>query len=236
MSLVHTPCETCRGYGYLMCSDCPLCRKCQGTGAIPCTVCQSGRVTCRLCGGTSKIAVRRGLLAFYRTVEEKCNICSNGTVECPACKGTRSFKCQSCDGTKHDGWCDHCKGRHRISCEQCAGSGRTDSEWALSLRSLSAEDLRFEHEKLRSKRASLENKLSRLETEHNRAWDYYNHWQDKATNEGWLDVFYSAGNEKPLEVAKAKVAACAKELVTLDESLELVDKQLRQRQRPATPS
>lgn len=228
MSLVHTPCETCRGYGYLICSDC-LCKECKGSGTAPCPACRSGRVVCKLCQGTSKIAVRRGWLAFQRTVEEKCGACSNGTLECPACKGTQSSTCRACNGTKHAASCSYCSGKHRISCKQCAGSGRMDSEWAQSLRSLSAEDLRFEHEKLRSKRASLEHKLSRAETEHNRAWDYYNHWQDKATNERWLDVFYSAGNEKPVDAAKAKVAACAKELVALDEALDLADKYLRQR-------
>jgi hypothetical protein len=224
MSLVHISCETCRGYGYLICSSC-FCKQCQGSGAVQCTACRSGRVICRLCQGTSKIGVRRGWFVFEHTVEEKCNDCSSGTVGCTACKGTQSTTCLACNGTKHTAACSYCSGKHRISCRQCAGSGRKDSEWAQSLRSLSAEDLRFEHEKLRSKRASLEHKLSRLETEHDRASDHYSHWEDRATNEGWLDVFYSAGNEKPVDAAKAKVKACAKELAALDEALDLVDKQ-----------
>lgn len=228
MPLLDTPCETCRGYGYLVCSDCPLCGGCQGIGVVPCTLCQSGRVPCRQCGGTSKIEVRRGRF-FIRTLEERCTVCSNGTVECPACKGTLSLTCPSCHGAKRVGICSHCKGTQHISCTQCAGSGRVASEWSQSLRWLTADNLRFEHEKLRSDRTSLERKLSRLQTEYDRAWDYYNHWQDRATNEGWLDVFYSAGNQEPVDAAKSKVNAAAKEVAELEKALGLVAKHLQQR-------
>lgn len=228
MQLLETPCETCRGYGYLICSNCPLCGTCQGTGAVPCTLCQSGRVPCRQCGGTSKIEVRRGRL-FVRTIEERCNACSNGTVECQACKGARSLSCPACHGAKKLGTCSHCQGTQRISCAKCTGSGRIASEWSKSLRWLTVDNLRFEQEKLRSDRASLERKLSRLQTEYDRAWDNYNHWQDRATDEGWLDVFYSAGNEKDVDAAKSKVAAAAKEVAQLEKVLATVDQNLQQR-------
>jgi hypothetical protein len=228
MSLTHDTCRTCDGRGRLDCNACH-CEACHGQRSVLCSGCKDGYLKCQRCTGTGKTAVLSGWGPFVRSVEVACTACSSGRTPCPVCGGSKSVVCSACQVGGSRSPCRQCGDTRMLFCEGCRGTGKLENEWATSLRSMSVTDLHFEHEKLRSNRTSLERRLSRLETEHDRAWDYYNHWQDRATDEGWLNAFYSADNEKPVDAAKARLEACAVELKELNEAFALVETYLRQR-------
>lgn len=104
-----------------------------------------------------------------------------------------------------------------------------------SLESLSVADLRFEHEKLRSNRSSLERRLSRLGRSHDTALNYYQRRQDQATRERWLDTFDDKGVYKPVADLKTQIYDCQEQIEDIEVALELVEERLEELRVPVNP-
>lgn len=109
-------CTTCNGTGQRVCSECgglghiegSICYKCRGDGSTPCTHCSgtglcdhcpdgicaangcnSGLITCNICGGTG-----------VRDAQDPCLSChGSGKTTCTNCKGAgTTTKCETCGG------------------------------------------------------------------------------------------------------------------------------------------
>lgn len=210
-------CSSCNGYGYWLCSSC-MCSACAGVGTLDCKVCMQGQVPCPTCSGTSRIARQQSVLVFFsRTVLDWCQNCSDGKLRCPACNGSSQVTCGTCRGDKFVGDCGYCSSTRQLSCQDCTGRGRKPSEWVLGLPSLSPEGLMFEHQKHSSIRTTLEIKLSRLASNHDRIQTAYNTGSERARIER-----FSFNHEmyiEDLNSSYAAIDACRAEIEEVDEAL-----------------
>lgn len=238
MTLGQAVCQNCAGSGILACSC--YCKQCGGTGSVSCDKCRSGQVSCQKCLGTGRIQEHRTFLFFSYKLDRACG-CVNGKRACSTCQGSGRLKCATCNGLKYQATCAGCKGTRQVTCAKCNGSGRseiswkksersrTESEsgWRKSLASMSKEDLRFEHEKYRANRASLENTLLRLENCYNRVWDRYQQGMDQAEREGWLGSFNFEGYRRELAEWKAQIENCQAQIRDACEGLSLIEIELK---------
>lgn len=225
MSTLYSVCGQCNGRGDLTCAACK-CTACGSTGIVRCSHCSGGLVACQRCGGNRTISVEeRHLFFFTRNVSRTCPDCLYGRIRCRVCEASSRMGCPHCQGHDHQTVCDACGGSRKIGCPTCNATGRLPGNWILSLPSMPPETLRFEHEKLRSRRGNLEIKLSRLHNDYGREESEYGDWSERARIEGWsLDHH---GFWERLEQCRDAISSCQLEIAEAEEAMRLVEAHLQ---------
>jgi len=227
MAQAYLLCEDCGGSGYVTCSHCD-CPRCHSVGELRCSHCQGGLVDCLECGGTGKIpAEERYLFFFKRPSTQECPSCFHGRVRCSVCEGSSRMPCPECISADGSVNCTYCEGSRRMVCPGCNGARQVVSEWTTNLKMLATDDLRFEHEKLRAKRANLEIKLSRLHVDRDAEQRETDYWSERIRIEG--GGFDWKGAAERSDKCDNAVASCRREIEQVEEAMLLVEAQLSRR-------
>ena len=110
------PCDTCKGEGYIYCSDCNEPKLCER--------CDEGKVECRNCDGDAWLYID-----CYRC-DGKGYVTNPKTLQTYSCEKVRKVDCLKCEYGKVDCYeCDYgkvyeecttCGSDHALACPDCA--------------------------------------------------------------------------------------------------------------------
>ena len=186
-------CEECGGDGHVTCSHCD-CQRCHSVGELVCIHCQGGLVDCLECGGTGRIPAGSAIYSFSSAHQLKSArlvfTAVSGArfvkvaVECHAPNVYPPMGASSAPIVKvRGGWFALGAMVH----------GGSRAHGPRTSKMLAPEDLRFEHEKLRSKRANFEIELSRLHLDRDAEQRETDYW----SSEFGLRAENSTGKERP---------------------------------------
>lgn len=131
-------CHFCNGQGHFNCEDC-LCQRCE-QGKVKCPKCTNGQVPCSFCNSTGQISKK----GFFFTRSVTCPKCGgSGQVLCTNCNYGR-MTCPECNGTGRTSSCSTCNGTRKLQCRRCGCTGRVESEWFKSFKTMPVERLKSE--------------------------------------------------------------------------------------------